>query len=69
MLAQQGTGIFLITHHLADIPPEIERVVMMRDGRIVADGPKEELLTEERLQNLFGVRVTMARRDGHFHVW
>ena len=69
VLAQQGTGIFLITHHLADIPPEIERIVMMRDGRIVADGPKDELLTEERLQNLFGVRVTMARRDGHFHVW
>ena len=69
VLAQHGTGIFLITHHLADIPPEIERIVMMRDGRIVADGPKNELLTEERLENLFGVRVTMARRDGHFHVW
>ena len=68
-LAQHGTGIFLITHHLADIPPEIERVVMMRDGRIVADGPKQDLLTEERLEKLFGVPVSMARRDGHYHVW
>ena len=60
-LAQQGTGILLITHHLADIPPEIERVVMMREGKIVADGPKPELLTEKRLRRLFGVPVNMAR--------
>jgi iron complex transport system ATP-binding protein len=69
VLARHGTGIFLITHHLADIPPEIERVIMMREGRIVADGPKQELLTEERLQKLFGVPVTLSRRDGHYHVW
>ena len=37
-LAQQGTGILLITHHIADILPEIGRVILMREGRIVADG-------------------------------
>ena len=68
-LAQHGVGIVLITHHLADILPEIDRVVMMREGRIFADGPKTEVLTEERLQKLFGVAVTMARRDGFYHVW
>jgi iron complex transport system ATP-binding protein len=68
-LAQHGVGIVLITHHLADIIPEIDRVVMMREGRIFADGPKTEVLTEERLQKLFGVAVTMARRDGFYHVW
>jgi iron complex transport system ATP-binding protein len=68
-LAQQGIGIVLITHHLADIPPEIERVVMLRQGRIFADGPKDELLTENRLQKLFGVPVTISRRDGFYHVW
>jgi iron complex transport system ATP-binding protein len=68
-LAQHGVGIVLITHHLADILPEIDRVVMLRDGRIFADGPKPELLTEERLQKLFGVPVSMARRDGFYNVW
>jgi iron complex transport system ATP-binding protein len=38
-LAKEGTGILLITHHIADIPPEIDRILMMQDGRIVADGP------------------------------
>ena len=68
-LAQQGIGIVLITHHLADIPPEMERMVMLRAGRIFADGHKRDLLTEERLQELFGVHVTVAQRDGYYHVW
>jgi len=68
-LARQGIGLVLITHHLADIPPEIDRVVMLRQGRIFADGPKQELLTEARLAELFGVPLTVARRDGFYHVW
>src|ERR1700722_17384571 len=44
-LAQSGIGIVLVTHHLADIIPEIDRVVLMRGGRVEADGPKVLLLT------------------------
>jgi iron complex transport system ATP-binding protein len=68
-LARTGTGIILVTHHLADIVPEIERVVLMRAGRVVADGPKEQLLTEAALGDLFGLPVSVARRDGYFHLW
>ncbi|HET6181416.1 MAG TPA: ATP-binding cassette domain-containing protein [Candidatus Sulfotelmatobacter sp.] len=68
-LANSGTAIILVTHELADIVPEIQRVVMMSRGRVVADGPKEEILQVERLAGLFGVQVEMARRDGHYHLW
>ena len=68
-LAQSGTAIMLVTHELADIVPEIQRVVLMNRGRIVADGPKEAILEVERLSALFGVSVEMARRDGHYHLW
>jgi len=68
-LAQGGTGILLITHHIADIPPEIDRVLMMQDGRIVADGPKHQLLTEARLSALFETEVRLSERDGFFHAW
>jgi iron complex transport system ATP-binding protein len=68
-LANSGTAIILVTHELADIVPEIQRVVLMSRGRVVADGPKEEILQVERLAALFGVRVEMARRDGHYHLW
>ena len=68
-LAQQGVAILLITHHIADILPEIDRIVMMREGRIVADGKKSELLTEEKLGGLFGGEIRMTERDGYFNAW
>jgi iron complex transport system ATP-binding protein len=68
-LAQQGTGILLITHHIADIPPEIDRILMMKDGRIIADGPKAELLTASRLSDLFKTEVHLTQKDGFHHAW
>jgi iron complex transport system ATP-binding protein len=68
-LAQAGTGILLVTHHLADIIPEIERVILLRDGRIFADGGKTLVLTTERLTELFGLPVELMERDGHYHLW
>ncbi len=68
-LASAGTAIILVTHELADIVPEIQRVVLMSGGHVVADGPKDEILQVERLAQLFGVKVEMTRRDGHYHLW
>jgi len=68
-LAQAGTAILLITHHIADILPEMERIVMMRDGRVVADGRKRELLTEEKLGELFGGEIHVTERDGWWNAW
>jgi len=68
-LARQGTGILLITHHIADILPEIDRILLMSDGRIVADGPKSTLLTPENLSSLFKTEVRMTEREGFYHAW
>jgi len=68
-LAQQGTGILLITHHIADIPPEIDRILMMKDGRIIADGPKSDLLTAPRLSDLFKTEVHLTQKEGFHHAW
>jgi iron complex transport system ATP-binding protein len=66
---RRGTGIVMVTHHLADILPEIDRVVMMRGGRIFADGPKMELLQAEKLEELFGVELELTERHGYWHSW
>jgi iron complex transport system ATP-binding protein len=68
-LAREGTGLVLVTHHLGDILPEIERVILMRDGRIVGDGPREELLTEARLSELFKAPVRIGRDEEWLHIW
>ena len=68
-LAQQGTGILLITHQIADILPEIGRVILMRAGRIVGDGPRGEMLTEARLSELFHAPVRIGRDEEWLHSW
>jgi iron complex transport system ATP-binding protein len=68
-LAQSGLAILLVTHHVSEIIPEIERVVLLREGRVVADGPKDQVLSPARLTELFGVPVQMSRRDGYYHLY
>ena len=68
-LAKSGMGIVLVTHHVSEIFPEMERVVLLREGRILADGSKSSVLTEEHLSKLFGVAIRLGERDGFFHLY
>jgi iron complex transport system ATP-binding protein len=68
-LARAGIGIILVTHDLSDLIPEIERVLLMSSGRIVAEGPKQKMLEPERLETVFGIKVEVAWHDGYFHLW
>jgi iron complex transport system ATP-binding protein len=67
-LAQSGIAILLVTHHVPEIIPEIERVILLRDGRIIADGPKAEVLTSEGISALFGIPLRISQQDGYFHI-
>jgi iron complex transport system ATP-binding protein len=66
---RRKTGILMVTHHLADILPEMDRVIMMCGGRIVGDGPKQTLFTPQKLQELFGVELELTERNGYWHSW
>ena len=68
-LAQSGVTLLLITHHTADIIPEIGRVLLLEQGRIAADGAKSDLLTSARLSTLFGATLTLSEKDGYTHTW
>lgn len=68
-LAESGLGILLVTHHVSEILPEIERVVFLQQGRIVADGPKSTILTAQRLSTLFRAHVRLGQQDGYFHLY
>jgi iron complex transport system ATP-binding protein len=67
MAAEGSQTIVLITHHVEEIVPEIERVVLLQRGSVAADGSKAEMLTTERLTALFEARVTVERADGFYY--
>ncbi len=68
-VAGQGASLILVTHHLADIVPEIDRVILLKDGRVFFDGPKPEALSARMLSALYNTAVVVDRRDGYFHAW
>ena len=68
-LAKSGLGILLVTHHVSEIIPEIDRVVLLREGRVLADGRKSSILTAQHLSNLFGAAVRLGQHDGYFHLY
>jgi iron complex transport system ATP-binding protein len=68
-LAAQRTNIILVTHHLPDIIPEIDRVVVLKNGRVYRDGPKADVLTGAVLSESFGIPVDLESRDGFYGAW
>ena len=67
--AREGKTIVMVTHELAEIIEEVSRVVVMKGGRIVADGPKEEILDEDLLSEVYGQKVYIDRRGGLYTAW
>lgn len=65
-LTAAGKAIILVTHYPEDIIPEIKRVIMIREGKLFDDKPKEEALTTERVSNLFGVPLRILSQDGYY---
>lgn len=65
-LTARGKTIVLVTHLLNEIPPEIDRVVLLRRGRIVADGPKARVLTAANLEQTYETRIRLAKVDDYY---
>ena len=68
-LAVAGTGLVLVTHEIAEIVPEITRVIAITDGRIAADGAKADLLTGAAMSELFGFPAKVTQSQGYYHLW
>lgn len=61
-----GKTIILVTHHIHEIPPEIRRVVLIKEGRVVADGDKPQVFTKGKLGDLFDTELELAEANGYF---
>jgi iron complex transport system ATP-binding protein len=67
-LARSGRTLILVTHHISDLIPEIGRVLLMKGGRIVADGTPRRVLTSAALSRLFGAKLRVVRRGGGYEL-
>lgn len=65
-LAKAGRNIVIVTHHLNEIPPEIGRIILLKDGKIAADGDKTDILTAETLSAAYETPIQVAEVDGYY---
>ncbi len=65
-LVQNGRALVLVTHYPEDIIPEIDRILMLKNGKIFDDGKKENVLTGERLSELFDVPIEVSESKGYY---
>ncbi|MDR0778020.1 MAG: ATP-binding cassette domain-containing protein [Methanomassiliicoccaceae archaeon] len=67
-LIKEGTGIVMITHDLEDIPKNVQRIIMIKNGRIFKDGNKKELLTSNIMSDLFSSAVEVNEENGMYRM-
>jgi len=63
-LREQGLLIITVTHDLNLAAAYSDRVVMLKSGRVAADGPPPETLNSSRIEEVFGVRSQVWKADG-----
>ncbi|TWT76931.1 putative ABC transporter ATP-binding protein YlmA [Posidoniimonas polymericola] len=54
---ERSPSLLMVTHHVEEIMPGVEQTLVMDQGQIAAAGPTAEVVTEELLSRLYGVRV------------
>jgi iron complex transport system ATP-binding protein len=59
-------AIVLVSHHVEEIPPAFTHALMLRDGRVVAQGPMESVMTAENLTATFGMSLVLTHEDGRY---
>ena len=64
-LAAEGYGVLMTTHDPDQPLTDCQRVALLIDGRIAADGPPEKALTPEAIHQLYGVHVDLLRTADH----
>lgn len=65
-LMRAAKTVVLVTHHIHEIPPEIERTVLLKHGRVIADGDKSKILTSARLSELFDTPIELVQANGYY---
>lgn len=64
-LASEGRGIAVALHDLSLAARYCHVIVLMKGGRVVADGAPREVLNPERLAETYGIRATVREIEGH----
>ena len=67
-LSKLNTKILCITHDISTITKIYDRVIMLKDGKIIADGHQNTVINSENLNTLYGIDVEVAKNNGLWNI-
>jgi len=66
-LMQQGKTVLLVTHHIHEILPGIERVILLKSGHVLTDGLKQDILSSQWLSRLYDMQIVVHESQGYYY--
>jgi len=68
-LDAEAPASVLVTHHVEEIPPGYTHGLLLREGRAVASGLLDDVLTDENLSETFGIPLSVQKRRKRYTAW
>lgn len=65
---KEAPTLVLVTHHVEEIGPAFSHLLLLKDGRVLAEGPKKHVLTTPLLSNTFGSPLALEKKHGRFRL-
>ena len=63
---EMSPATVLVSHHVEEIPPGFTHALLLRQGKLVAAGPLEQVLTEDVVSTTFGMPLHVSQNDGRW---
>ena len=67
-LSKLNTKILCVTHDISTITKIYDRVIMLKDGKIIADGDQNKVMNSENFNKLFGIQVEVTNNNGLWNI-
>lgn len=67
-LANSGTTVILVTHHIEEVFEEIKKAILIKDGTIYVSGEKKEVLNSANLSDIFNTGLEVTHSSGRYSV-
>jgi len=67
-LSKLNTKILCVTHDISTITKIYDRVIMLKDGKIIADGDQNKIITSENINRLYGIKVEVNKNNGLWNI-
>ena len=67
-LTSQSVNIVYVTHNLESILPRTNRVILIKEGKILNDGSPYELINSKILSDLFNISIKVIEQDGYWRM-